>query len=97
MATEITTTVDIPPHTVCVPSGKYKYIYLTKKTYRKGNAGIRNDRICIGKMSEDGKMIPNLNYYKEFNETMPHNFPDVIRSAVRCWKKYSICTVNEIV
>ena len=87
MATEITTIVDIPPHTVCVPNGKTTYIYLTKKTYRNSEGGIRNDRICIGKMTSAGKMTPNHNYYVEFDKLKPQDLPDIIRNC----GTYAVC------
>jgi len=79
--------VDLPSRTVIVPNGKYKYVYYTKKTYRIANGQIRNDRVAIGKLSEDGRLIPNQNYYEIFGESKPVDLPDTVRSC----GSYAVC------
>ncbi len=58
-------TVDRPDRTVIVNK---KYVYLTKKVqYHSSVKRSSPERILIGKLSEDGKLIPNKNYYSYFN------------------------------
>ena len=82
MAIIVSEVVDIPSHSVRIKNGKYEYIYFIQKTYRDKNGQVRNDRVCIGKPSDQaGKMVPNKNYYKVFSKTEPTHLPDMIRSC----------------
>ena len=88
MATFINELVDIPAHCVNVSNGKYTYIYFTQKTYRNKDGQVRNERVCIGKKSDqDQKMIPNRRYYEIFEKEEPVHLPDVIRSC----GSYAVC------
>ena len=81
MAVKIHDIVDIPEHCVTV---RNRYIYLIIETFRNKKGQPDNKKVMIGIKSEiEGKMVPNLNYYKIFNIEEPVNksFPDTVRRS----------------
>ena len=63
--------VDLPNRTVIVNNKGKKYVYLTQDvSYSPDLKCYRPKRIAIGKLSDDGKLIPNKNYIDLFGETI---------------------------
>lgn len=63
--------VDLPNRTVIVNNKGKKYVYLTQEvSYSPDLKCSRPKRIAIGKLSDDGKLIPNKNYIDLFGETI---------------------------
>jgi transposase len=60
-------TVPLPDSGLIIrKSGKYKYVYKVLRTYRNTKGQPTNDRKLIGSLSEDGRLIPNKNYYSNY-------------------------------
>ena len=61
--------VDLPNRTVIVNNKGKKYVYLTQEvSYSPDLKCSRPKRIAIGKLSDDGKLIPNKNYIDLFGK-----------------------------
>ena len=45
-------------------AGKTKHVYKVLRTFRTQNGAPSNERKLIGKLSPDGRLIPNANYFK---------------------------------
>lgn len=72
--------VSCPDRTVIVKQKNHRYVYLTKAvTYRPDLKCSRPDRVCIGKLDEEGMLIPNQNYIDIFGESVM-----VQENAERC-------------
>lgn len=69
--------VELPPRTVTVKTKSGTYVYLTQKVeYSSELKCSRPKRIAIGKLNEDGLLVPNQNYFDLFGqrvelETLP--------------------------
>jgi transposase len=51
--------------------GKYQYVYHIGKGYRNAKGQPTNDKTGIGKVAEDGRLIPNDNYYAIYENRAP--------------------------
>ena len=61
--------VDLPDRTVRVASKSGTYVYLTQKVeYSSKLKRSIPTRIVIGKLNDDGKLIPNKNYFSIYGE-----------------------------
>ena len=61
--------VDLPDRTVRVASKSGTYVYLTQKVeYSSTLKRSIPTRIVIGKLNDDGKLIPNKNYFSIYGE-----------------------------
>ena len=61
--------VDMPKRTVTVSNKSGTYVYLTQKVeYSSELKRSFPKRIAIGKLNEDGRLIPNKNYYSIYGE-----------------------------
>ena len=61
--------VDMPERTVTVSNKSGTYVYLTQKVeYSSELKRSFPKRIAIGKLNEDGRLIPNKNYYSIYGE-----------------------------
>lgn len=79
MSIKNTQYVDIPEHTIIM---KEKYVYLTLKSFRNDKGKPDNQRVIIGRyVKESNKMIPNLNYFKHFEEEKAVNYPDIVMNC----------------
>ena len=59
--------VDRPDRTVIVHANNYDYVYLTEKVeYSSSLKRSVPKRTAIGKLNEEGKLIPNQNYFEIF-------------------------------
>lgn len=59
--------VDLPERTVVIKGKSGNYVYLTQGVkYSTELKQTRPIRIAIGKLNEDGKLIPNKNYFELF-------------------------------
>lgn len=63
--------VPVPDRTVKVNTKSGTYIYLTKEVkYHSDLKASRPERIAIGKLNDDGLLIPNRNYFEYFGEEL---------------------------
>ena len=63
--------VNLPERTVTVSNGSGTYVYLTQKVeYSSELKRSVPKRIAIGKLNDEGKLIPNKNYYSIYGETV---------------------------
>ena len=61
--------VELPERTVIVRSKSGAYVYLTQKVvYSSELKCSRPKRIAIGKLNDDGMLIPNQNYFELFGQ-----------------------------
>jgi hypothetical protein len=60
-------TVKLPEKGLIVRrSGPYKYVYKVTRTYRNELGKPTNERKLIGRLADNGQLIPNRNYYDYF-------------------------------
>jgi transposase len=57
-------------------TGKYKYVYKVIRTFRNEKGQPTNERILIGKLDDNGCLIPNINYYSYFKSEKLESSPD---------------------
>lgn len=63
--------VDLPSRTVTVSTKSGTYVYLTQKVeYSSELKRSVPKRIAVGKLNDDGRLIPNRNYYSIFGENV---------------------------
>lgn len=63
--------VELPPRTVTVKSKSATYVYLTQKVeYSSELKCSRPKRIAIGKLNEDGLLVPNQNYFELYGQNI---------------------------
>ncbi|MCF0114446.1 MAG: IS1634 family transposase [Erysipelotrichaceae bacterium] len=72
--------VTLPERTVTTLNNGARYVYLTQSVqYHSELKASRPKRICIGKLNDEGLLIPNQNYVDLFGEG-----EDMIDSSDRC-------------
>jgi len=70
--------VPLPQSGVSVTtSGKYKYVYHIGRGYRNSKGQPTNDKTGIGKLDENGMLIPNENYFAIYGGT-PQSEPEAV-------------------
>ncbi len=63
--------VDLPDRTVTVCTKSGTYVYLTQKVeYSSELKRSLPKRVAIGKLNDEGKLLPNKNYYSIYGETV---------------------------
>jgi len=64
--------VPLPSSNISVRKvGKYRYAYHIGKGYRNAKGQPSSEQTGIGKVTEDGRLIPNDNYYAIFENRLP--------------------------
>ena len=77
--------VDLPARTVTLRSKSGTYVYLTQSVeYSAELKCSRPKRIAIGKLDEDGRLIPNQNYFDLFGKQVELETPDDRADTVSC-------------
>lgn len=76
--------VPVPDRTVQVKTKSGTYIYLTVQVkYHSDLRTSRPERIAIGKLNEEGLLVPNRNYFEHFGEslTLPSERADYVSTG----------------
>lgn len=77
--------VDLPERTVTVRTKSGAYVYLTKRVeYSSKLKCSRPKRIAIGKLNEDGMLIPNQNYFELYGKPVELDVPGERADTVSC-------------
>lgn len=77
--------VDLPDRTVTVRTKSGTYVYLTQRVeYSSKLKCSRPKRIAIGKLNEDGMLIPNQNYFDLYGKPVELDVPGERADTVSC-------------
>lgn len=77
--------VDLPERTVTVRTKSGTYVYLTQRVeYSSKLKCSRPKRIAIGKLNEEGMLIPNQNYFDLYGKPVELDVPGERADSVSC-------------
>lgn len=77
--------VDLPDRTVTVRTKSGTYVYLTQRVeYSSKLKCSRPKRIAIGKLNEEGMLIPNQNYFDLYGKPVELDVPGERADSVSC-------------
>ena len=77
--------VDLPDRTVTVRTKSGTYVYLTQRVeYSSKLKCSRPKRIAIGKLNEEGMLIPNQNYFDLYGKPVELDVPGERADSISC-------------
>ncbi len=77
--------VDLPDRTVTVRTKSGTYVYLTQSVeYSSKLKCSRPKRIAIGKLNEEGMLIPNQNYFDLYGKPVELDVPGGRADSISC-------------
>lgn len=77
--------VDLPERTVTVRTKSGTYVYLTQRVeYSSKLKCSRPKRIAIGKLNEEGMLIPNQNYFDLYGKPVELDVPGERADSISC-------------
>ena len=89
--------VQLPKRTVIVNTKSGKYVYLTQKVeYHSELKCSRPKRVVIGKLNEEGLLIPNKNYYEIYKEEVELEEPTERADYISIGTQFVINKISEI-